>query len=75
MQSFVYLAYAFILFILLAMSSFIIYHLIKYSINAELNRIMLVTFIVITFILLISNILLFSSIHWTPIFGQAGLLR
>jgi hypothetical protein len=48
----------------LVFSSFIIYHLIKYSVNSELNIIMLPLFVIVSIGLLIPNIMLFSSIDW-----------
>ena len=47
---------------------FIVYHLTKYSINAGLNKIILPFFILISTLLLFSNILLFFSIDWDGLF-------
>jgi len=43
---------------------FIIYHMIKYSVNSYLNKILLPVFIVVSTLLLFSNILLFFSVDW-----------
>jgi hypothetical protein len=48
----------------LIFSSFIAYHLIKYSVNSELNIIMLPLFVIVSIGLLLPNIMLFYSIDW-----------
>jgi hypothetical protein len=49
---------------------FIVYHLIKYSINASLNKILLPVFIVVSTLLLFSNIILFFSIDWKQLISK-----
>jgi hypothetical protein len=44
---------------------FITYHLLKYALNPSFSRIAVTFFSVVSLILLISNIILFSSIDWT----------
>jgi hypothetical protein len=51
---------------------FIIYHLYKYSINSSLNRLVMPIFVIVSTLLLLSNILLFFSIDWNMIFNQGG---
>jgi hypothetical protein len=46
---------------------FIIYHLAKYSINRNLQAIMIPFFAVISALLLFSNIILFFSVDWNSI--------
>jgi hypothetical protein len=46
---------------------FIAYHLAKYSINPHLHKILLLFFVIISTLLLFSNILLFFNINWNEI--------
>ena len=62
--------YSMILLIFVFLYFFIIYHLAKYSINANLNKIMLPLFIVVSTALIFSNILLFFSVNWNGLFSQ-----
>lgn len=45
-------------------SFFIIYHLVKYSINSRFSRTMVIFFSIFSLLLLISNISLFFSVDW-----------
>lgn len=63
--------YAFILIGFVLVYFFIIYHLVKYSIKSDLNRIVLPLFIIVSTLLLFSNILLFFSVNWNGLL--AGL--
>lgn len=56
--------YAVCIVLYIIVSIFIVYHLIKYSINSELNIIMLPLFIIVSVGLLIPNLILFSSLDW-----------
>ncbi|MFA7318992.1 MAG: hypothetical protein WC022_00100 [Parcubacteria group bacterium] len=62
--------YAIIVLTFVFLYAFIVYHLAKYSINASLNKILLPLFIIISALLLFSNMLLFFSVKWTAIFSQ-----
>ena len=62
--------YAIIILTFVFLYSFIIYHLVKYSINANLNKIMVPFFIVISTGLLFSNVILFFSVNWNDILSQ-----
>lgn len=71
MPFFIILAlYAVILVTFVFLYAFIIYHLVKYSINASLNKILLPFFILVSTVLLFSNIVLFFSINWNGVFSQ-----
>ena len=72
MQSFVYIAYAIILLILATLGSFILFHLIKYSINSETSRIAVISFSVVSGILVLANIFFFFSIDWIDVVGRIG---
>lgn len=56
--------YAVCIILYIIVSIFIVYHLIKYSVNSELNIIMLPLFIIVSVGLLIPNLILFSSLNW-----------
>lgn len=47
---------------------FIIYHMVRYSINSSLNQKILPLFVIVSALLLISNMLLFLSINWQKVF-------
>lgn len=68
MTYFVYTIYAALILFYLITFSFIVYHLVKYSINSQLNRIILPFFTIISILFLISNLLLFFSIDWGTFF-------
>jgi hypothetical protein len=57
--------YLLVILIYVIASLFIVYHLDKYSINTRVNVIMLPLFIIVSMILLISNLLLFFSVKWS----------
>lgn len=52
---------------------FVVYHLIRYSINSELNKIVIPLFLIITPLLILSNMLLFFSIDWETIFSNLSI--
>jgi hypothetical protein len=56
--------YTIIILIYTLISLFIVYHLVKYSIDSEFKTIMLVFFVVISTGLILSNLMLFFSIDW-----------
>lgn len=56
--------YAIVLLIFVILYFFIVYHLAKYSLNAQLNKILLPLFIVVSTLLLFSNVLFFSAVDW-----------
>jgi len=56
--------YAIIILIYSLISLFIVYHLVKYSIDQEFKTVMLVFFVVISAGLILSNLMLFFSIDW-----------
>lgn len=62
--------YAIIIITFTLIYFFIIYHMVKYSINAKLNKIILPVFIIISTLLLFSNILLFFSVNWNDLFSR-----
>jgi len=57
-------SYFFVLAVYVLLSFFIVYHLAKYSLDASLNRLMLPIFVVVSILLLASNIILFFSVEW-----------
>lgn len=67
---FIWLLYFVIAATYVAICCFIIYHLKKYSSNSPLNRTLLPVFTIISFLLLLSNILLFSSIDWSKLVSK-----
>ena len=62
--------YAVIIITFVLIYFFIVYHMVKYSINASLNKIMLPIFIIASTLLLFSNILLFFSVNWNDLFAN-----
>jgi len=70
MAALLLILYAVILLGFILVYLFIIYHLAKYSINAGLNRIILPLFVVISTLLLFSNILLFFSVDWSELLSK-----
>lgn len=62
--------YALIILMYAIASFFVVYHLVKYSVNSELKIIMLIFFVVISAGLLFSNVLLFFSINWNILISQ-----
>ena len=67
MIAIIFLLYFISVLFYLIFSCFIVYHLLKYSVNSELNVVMLPLFIIVTIGLLIPNIMLFSFIDWNII--------
>jgi len=61
----------FLSFLLTAL--FIVFHIIRYSINKTSSFLMLVVFVSIFCILLISNVILFFSVPWEQMFDFAVL--
>ena len=57
--------YALCIILYIVLSIFIVYHLLKYAVNSELNVIMLPLFIIVSIGLLIPNLMLFSSVDWS----------
>ncbi len=57
--------YALCIVLYIVISIFVVYHLLKYAINSELNIIMLPLFVIVSIGLLIPNLMLFSSIDWS----------
>ena len=62
--------YAIILLSFVLAYFFIIYHMTKYSINLSLNRIMLPLFILVSTLLLFSNIILFFLVDWNDLLSS-----
>jgi len=62
--------YAIIILMYVIASFFVVYHLVKYSINSELKTVMLIFFVVVSTGLLLSNILLFFSIDWNTMISK-----
>jgi len=54
----------------IAISAFVAYHLKKYSLNAPLNNFLLPFFLIISALLLFSNLLLFSSVNWSELISM-----
>lgn len=62
--------YALFIFSFALVSFFIIYHLVKYSINSHFSRTMVIFFSIFSILLLISNISLFFSVDWNNFISQ-----
>lgn len=60
--------YAVILISFVLMYFFIVYHFVKYSVNASLNKIILPFFVIISTLLLFSNVFLFFNVDWNELF-------
>lgn len=69
MLSFILIFYSFIILFYILTFFFIIYHLVRYSINSSLNQKILPLFVIVSALLLISNMFLFLSIDWRDIFA------
>lgn len=67
---FIWLLYFVIAATYIAVCCFIIYHLKKYSSNSPLNKTFLPVFAIISLMLLLSNLLLFSSIDWNKLISK-----
>ncbi|NTU67103.1 MAG: hypothetical protein HGB08_04245 [Candidatus Moranbacteria bacterium] len=74
MALFVFILYGLIIFSYIFFCLFITYHLIKYSLNSELNKIMLTTFVIVATLLFVSNLALFFSVNWQPLFAKIANL-
>ncbi|MCX6761713.1 MAG: hypothetical protein NTY33_02610 [Candidatus Moranbacteria bacterium] len=48
-------------------SFFIVYHLVKYSINPHFSHLLVLVFTIVSAILLLSNLILFFSVDWNMI--------
>jgi len=62
--------YAIVLIIFTLVYFFIVYHLVKYGAKDKLSKIILPLFIVISVLLLFSNIFLFFSIDWNNLIAN-----
>lgn len=62
--------YAIIIIVYTLISFFIVYHLVKYSVDSEFKFVMLVFFVIISSGLLLSNIALFFSIDWNSLISK-----
>lgn len=69
----IFIVYFFIILTFAVLYFFITYHLAKYSLNASLNRLMLPIFIIVSTLLLISNIMLFFSVNWSDLINIISL--
>lgn len=49
---------------------FIVYHIIKYSINSSLNKTITPIFVIISTLLLFSNIILFFNVSWGELLNK-----
>lgn len=65
MTGIIILLYALCIVLYIVISIFVVYHLLKYAINSELNVVMLPLFVIVSIGLLIPNLMLFSSIDWS----------
>lgn len=68
MLSLILIFYSVIVLFYILTYFFIIYHLTRYSINSSLKQKILPLFVIVSALLLISNMLLFLSIDWQEIF-------
>ncbi len=68
MLSLILIFYSIIVLFYILTYFFIIYHLARYSINSSLNQKILPLFVIVSALLLISNMLLFLSINWQELF-------
>ncbi len=62
--------YAIVILIYLFISFFIVYHMVRFSSESELNTVMLVFFVVVSAGLLFSNLLMFFSMDWNTILSK-----
>lgn len=68
MASLIILALYFVILIIYALVSlFIVYHLVRFSVESEFKIVMLTAFVLVSAGLLISNLMLFFSINWNAI--------
>ncbi len=66
----IFLLYTIVFIIFILVCLFIVYHLVKYGAKNKLNKIILPLFIVISVLLLFSNIFLFFSIDWNNLIAN-----
>lgn len=68
MASLIILALYFIILIVFILTAlFIVYHLVRFSVESELKIVMLITFVLVSTGLMLSNMLLFFSIDWNQL--------
>jgi len=65
--------YLIIFFSFLLVALFIIFHIVRYSINKTSSFFMLIIFVSVFSVLLISNIALFFSVPWEQMFDFINL--
>jgi len=68
MQLIMFGVYALLLLVLVVMSLFIIYHIVRYAYSRAESTLMLLIFIPVTSVLLFAQIILFFSIDFGEIF-------
>jgi hypothetical protein len=56
--------YALFIFSFILVSFFVAYHLVKFSINQKFSRTFVLLFLVVSFLLLLSNLVLFFAVDW-----------
>ena len=66
----IYALYALVFLMNILFYFFIVYHLIAYSINTHVSRIVVIFFSLVSFGLILSNFLLFSSVNWKLILAS-----
>lgn len=62
--------YAIVIIIYVLISLFIVYHLVRFSVESELKVVMLVAFVFVTAGLLLANLMLFFSIDWNSLVAK-----
>jgi hypothetical protein len=62
--------YAIIILIYFSISFFIVYHLVKYSVDSQFKTVMLVFFVVISAGLFLTNLALFFSVNWNALISN-----
>lgn len=67
MNLIIFALYLIIIASFIAIAAFIAYHLKKYSLNAPMNNFLLPFFLIVSVLLLFSNLLLFSSVKWSDL--------
>ena len=71
MASLIILAlYAIIILIYTLTSFFIVYHLVRFSVESEFKVVMLIAFVLVSAGLLLSNLMLFFSINWNSLIAN-----
>ena len=64
--------YLIIIFFFMVAAFFICYHIIKYSLSKMEMLITLAIFLSVFVVLIISNIIIFSSLRWDQVIGVIG---